>query len=272
MTELYPVHGDDRNDWDDETPPNMARVFDFAIGGTENLEVDREFSAEVEAVMPRMNALCRDHRRFSASVVDHWCAEGIDQFLELGSGLPTVDHVHTRARRVHPGARVAYVDWDPRTVDHAGRLLAGEPGVSVLHADAGDAATVLAAPEVRGLLDLSRPVGLLAVGVLHYLHDDAAAAHAVRTYTEALPRDSGLAISHLTSTARDDIHAWATMNHGGWSYAPRLRGPGDMAPWLDGYDVVGPGWVSAPDWRPEPPVPGPEITASGLWGVVARRG
>ena len=270
MTELDPA--DEFGEDDEETPPNMARVFDFAIGGTENLQVDREFSAEVDVVMPGMNALCRDHRRFSAAVMDHWCGEGIDQFLELGSGLPTVDHIHTRARRVHPGARVAYVDGDLRTVAHARRLLAGEEGVSVLHGDAGDAAAVLASAEVRDVLDLTRPVGLLAVGVLHYLHDDAAAAAAVRVYTEALVPGSGLAISHLTSTARDDIHAWATMNHGGWSYAPRLRNPEDMGPWLDGFAVVGPGWVSAPDWRPEPPVPGPEVTGSGLWGVVARRG
>ncbi|TDQ60611.1 S-adenosyl methyltransferase [Actinomycetospora succinea] len=267
MDELDPADGDD-----EETPPNMARVFDYNLGGTENLEVDREFSVEVDAMMPGMSALCRDHRSFSRAVVDHWCAEGIDQFLELGSGLPTVDHVHTRSRRVHPDARVAYVDWDPRTVEHARRLVAGHEGVSVLHADAGDAAAVLAAPEVRDVLDLSRPVGLLAVGVLHYLHDDALAARAVRAYTDALAPGSGFAISHLTSVGRPDIHAWATMNHGGWSYAPRLRGPVEMTPWLDGWAVVGPGWVSAPDWRPQGPAPGAEVTGSGLWGVVARRG
>ncbi|MDD7941533.1 SAM-dependent methyltransferase [Actinomycetospora lutea] len=269
MDDLYPAEkiGED----DEETPPNMARVFDFNLGGTENLEVDREFAAEVDAVMPGMNALCRGHRRFSAAVVDHWCAEGIDQFLELGSGLPTVDHVHTRARRAHPGARVTYVDRDRRTVAHARRLLDGEEGVAVLHADVGDAAEVLAAPEVRDVLDLSRPVGVLAVGVLHYLHDDAAAARAVRVYADALAPGSGLAVSHLTSRARPDIHEWATMNHGGWSYAPRLREPGDMAPWLEGFTVVGPGWVSAPHWRADGEVPGPDATASGLWGVVARR-
>ncbi|MFC5139528.1 SAM-dependent methyltransferase [Actinomycetospora rhizophila] len=256
---------------DEETPPNMARVFDMYLGGSEHLEVDREFAVEVDAVLPGMGALCRGHRRFSAAVVDHWCAEGIDQFLELGSGLPTVDHVHTRARRVHPRARVAYVDRDRRTVAHARRLLAGEDGVAVLHADAGDAAAVLAAPEVRDVLDLARPVGVLAVGVLHYVHDDAAAVEAVRTYAAALAPGSGLAVSHLTSAARPDLHAWATMNHGGWSYAPRLRDPEDMAPWLDGFALVGPGWGSAPDWRADGTVPGADVTGSGLWGVVARR-
>ena len=143
---------------DEETPPNLARVFDHYLGGDDNTVVDREFAAEVDQVLPAMGDLCRGHRRFSAAVVDHWCAEGIDQFLELGAGLPTVDHVHTRARRVHPGARVAYVDYDPVAVVHARRVVARHEGVSVLLADAGDAETVLAAPEVRDLLDLD-PAG-----------------------------------------------------------------------------------------------------------------
>ncbi|MHC1563302.1 SAM-dependent methyltransferase [Actinomycetospora sp. C-140] len=252
----------------EETPPNMARVFDHYLGGTENTVVDREFAAEVDHVLPGMGALCRGHRRFSATVVDAWCAEGVDQFLELGSGLPTVDHVHTRARRRHPDARAVYVDWDAVTVAHARRLLTGERGAAVVHANARDAASVLAA--AGDVLDLTRPVGVLAVGVLHYLSDEDAAA-AMHVYTEALAPGGRLAISHLTGAARPDIETWATINHGGWSYAPRLRDPADMLGWLAGLDVPEPGWVSAPDWRPDGAVPGADTAASGLWGVVARR-
>lgn len=254
----------------EETPPNLARVFDHYLGGSENTEVDREFAAEVDELFPAMGALCRSHRRFSATAVDHLCVEGIDQFLELGSGLPTVDHVHTRARRVHPGARVVYVDWDPVTVPHARWLLGDDDGVAVLHANAGDARRVLSSPEVRSVLDLRRPIGVLAVGVLHYLSDERA-ADALRVYTDAVVPGSGLAISHLTGTARPDIQAWATMNHGGWSYAPRLREPAQMQPWLEGWELTGPGWTCAPSWTPTGPAPGPEETGSGLWGVVARR-
>ena len=262
MTDLEPE--------DEETPPNMARVFDHYLGGDDNTVVDREFAAEVDEIFPAMGDLCRGHRRFSAAVVDRWCAEGIDQFLELGAGLPTVDHVHTRARRVHPPARVAYVDADPVAVAHARRVVAGLDGVSVLQADVGDAEKVLAAPEVRDVLDLDRPVGVLAVAVLHYL-SDATASVALRRYSEALVPGSGLAVSHLTGIGRPDIHSWSTMNHGGWSYAPRLRGPDDMSPWLEGFETVAPGWVSAPDWVPDGPAVGPEATGSGIWGVVARR-
>jgi O-methyltransferase involved in polyketide biosynthesis len=256
---------------DEETPPNMARVFDHYLGGDDNTVVDREFAAEVDQILPAMGDLCRGHRRFSAAVVEHWCAEGIDQFLELGAGLPTVDHVHTRARRVHPGARVAYVDRDPVAVAHARRVVAREDAVTVLQADAADAEAVLAAPEVRDVLDLARPVGVLAVGVLHYL-SDATVTAALRRYREALAPGSGLAISHLTGAGRPDLHTWSTINHGGWSYAPRLRDPDHMASWLEGFEVVGPGWVSAPDWTPTGAVPGAHETASGMWGVVARRG
>jgi hypothetical protein len=253
----------------EETPPNMARVFDHYLGGTENTEVDREFAAEVDEVFPAMGALCRGHRRFSASVVDHWSAVGVDQFLELGSGIPTVDHVHVRARRVHPGARVAYVDWDAVTVAHARRLVADDDGVAVLHADAGDARRVLASPEVRSVLDLDRPVGVLAVGVLHYV-SDARAAAAVPAYLDGLAPGSRLAVSHLTGTGRPDIHTWATLNHGGWSYAPHLREPADMASWFEGRELTGPGWACAVAWAPTGPVPGADETRSGLWGVVAR--
>jgi hypothetical protein len=108
------------------------------------------------------------------------------------------------------------------------------------------------------------------VGVLHYV-PDAVAAEAMRRYREVLAPGSGVAISHLTGVGRPDVHTWSTINHGGWSYAPTLRDPEDMDPWLEGLELVGPGWASAPHWRPEGAVPRAEETASGLWGVVARR-
>lgn len=260
----------DSDPWTDETPPSMARVFDVYLGGTENAAVDREFAAEVDTVMPRMGELCRGHRAFSAAAVDHFCRAGIDQFLELGSGLPTVDHVHTRAARHHGRARVVYVDRSAVDVRHARSLLADDEGVAVVEADVGDAAAVLGSPEVAATLDLTRPVAVLACGVLHYL-DDATALAAVGAYRDALVVGSGLAVSHLTGAARPDVHEWATINHGGWSYAPRLRDPAEMAPWLVGFEVVGPGWVSAPHWNPDGPAPDAATAGSGLWGVVGVR-
>lgn len=260
----------DLEPWPGENPPSVARVFDHYLGGDQNCAVDREFAAEVDTVVPRMGELCRGHRRFSGAAVDHLAAAGIEQFLELGSGLPTVDPVHVRAARHHVSPRVVYVDHSRVDVAHARTLVAGIDGVAVLHADAGDVASVLGSPEVVGTLDLARPVAVLACGILHYL-DDAGALAAVRGYRDALVPGSALAVSHLTGDARPDVRDWSTINHGGWSYAPRLRGPDEMAPWLEGFEVVGPGWVSAPHWSPDGPATDAVTAGTGLWGVVARR-
>lgn len=249
--------------------PSRARIFDHYLGGTDHLRVDCEFGEEADRALPALRQLCRDHRRFSRAVVRHLAEGGIDQFLELGSGLPTVDHVHSVAARYAPGRRVVYVDKDAETVDHAARLVAGEAGVVVEQADATDVAAVLATAGVRELFDLGRPVAVLAVSLLHEATDDAARA-AVHGYRDALAPGSALAVSHPTGAARADLLAWRDMAHTGYTYELRLRDPEDMAPWFDGAELVGPGWVSAPHWTPDGPGPGAGETGSGLWGVVAR--
>lgn len=249
--------------------PSRARIFDHYLGGTEHLQVDCEFGEEADRTLPAIGQLCRDHRRFSRAVVRHLAETGIDQFLELGSGLPTVDHVHSVAARYAPGRRVVYVEKDAETVEHAARLVAGEAGVAVEQADATDVAAVLATVGVRELIDLGRPVAVLAVSLLHEATDDAARA-AVHGYRDALAAGSVLAVSHPTGAARPDLLAWRDMAHTGYTYELQLRDPEDMARWFDGTELVGPGWVSAPHWTPDGPAPGPEETGSGLWGVVAR--
>ena len=254
-----------------ESPPNQARAFDYYVGGTDHSSVDREFAAEVDTVLPAMRDLCRSHRRFSWAAVEHLCRAGVRQFLELGSGLPTVDHIHTHAGRHHPDRRVVYVDSDPVVVTHAETLLRDVGGVAVLRADVADAGTVMGSDAVAGTLDLARPVAVLACGVLHYV-DDRRASAALTAYRDAVGPGSWRAISHLTADGgRDDLVEWAQHHHAGWSYAPLLRSAPEMDPWLDGFDPVGAGWVSAPDWRPEPSAPSAAETGSGMWGVVARR-
>ena len=249
--------------------PSRARVFDHYLGGTDHLRVDCEVADEVDRALPAMGQLSRDTRRFTRAVVRHLAEGGIEQFLELGSGLPTVDHVHTVAARHAPGRRVVYVDDDADTVERAAQLVAGETGVAVEHADAMDVATVLASAGVRELLDLDRPVAVLAAGLLHTATDDVACA-VVRGYRDAVAPGSVVALSHPTARARPDLVEWCEFPHTGFSFAPALRDPEDMAPWLEGLELVGPGWTSAPDWTPDGPAPSPETTGSGLWGVVAR--
>jgi hypothetical protein len=249
--------------------PSRARIFDHYLGGTDHFRVDCEVADEADRVFPAARQLCRDHRRFSRAVVRHLGEAGIDQFLELGSGLPTVDPVHTVAARHVPDRRVVYVDVEPETAEHAARLVAGEPGVAVECADATDVAAVLATPGVRELIDLDRPVAVLAVALLHLVGDEVARAM-VHGYRDAVAPGSAIALSQPTDLARPDLAAWRHFPHTGLSSAPILRDPDDMAPWLAGTELVGRGWVSAPDWTPDGPAPGAEITGSGVWGVVAR--
>ncbi|HEY2225525.1 SAM-dependent methyltransferase [Actinomycetospora sp.] len=255
----------------DDGVPSMARTFDFMIGGTEYTEVDREFTEAALDVFPGLPQMCLDLRVFSRAVVTHLAGRGVDQFLELGSGLPTVRPVHEVAGAAGVRPRVVYVDVEARTVHHARRLVAGIDGVAVVRGDVGDAAGVLADPVVRATIDLARPVAVLALGVLHYAAAPAVerSVHAIR---DATVPGSALAVSAMTDLARPDIAEWVAYAHRGLYYPPQLRDPGAMAPWLSGWDVVPPGWVSAPHWAPGlPAAPGPAQTGSGHWGVLATR-
>ncbi|PVZ09418.1 SAM-dependent methyltransferase [Actinomycetospora cinnamomea] len=249
--------------------PNGARIFDHFLGGTDHLVVDCEFADEIDRVVSGMGRLCHDLRRFSRTVVRHLAESGVDQFLELGSGLPTVDPVHAVAARHVTAPRVVYVDRDAEAVALASRIAAGVPGVAVEHADLTDVDAVLATPGVRELVDLRRPVAVLAVGVLSALDDETARA-TLRRYRDAVAPGSALAVTHPTGRGRPELVAWRAIPHTGWSYAPALRDPEDMAAWLEGTELVGPGWTSAPEWALDDPAADPEVTGSGLWGVLAR--
>ncbi|MCD2193449.1 SAM-dependent methyltransferase [Actinomycetospora endophytica] len=262
---------DDGVDPVDDDVPSMARTFDFMLGGSENTPVDREFTEAALDVFPGMPELCRDLRTFSRAVVAHLARHGVDQFLELGSGLPTVRPVHEVAAAAGARPRVVYVDVEERTVRHARRLVEDVDGVAVVRGDVGDAAGILADPDVRATIDLTRPVAVLALGVLHYVGMDVAerSVHAIR---DATTPGSALALSAMTDAGRPDITDWVTYAHQGLSYPPELREPEVMTPWLSGWELVPPGWVSAPDWTADgTDVPGPGQARSGHWGVLATR-
>jgi hypothetical protein len=262
---------DGADDLVDDGVPSMARTFDFMIGGSEHTAVDREFTDAALDVFPGLPGICLDLRTFSRTVVAHLAGLGVDQFLDLGSGLPTVRPVHevAAAAGVHP--RVVYVDVEERTARHARRLVAGIDRVTAVRGDVGDVPGILADPELRATLDLHRPVAVLALGVLHYVPADAA-ERAVRAIRDGTVPGSALAISAMTDVGRPDITDWVAYAHQGLSYPPALRDPEVMTPWLSGWEVVPPGWVSAPHWTPDAADgPGPGQTRSGHWGVLATR-
>ena len=174
--------------------PNFARTVDALLGGSANFAVDREAVAALLRIDPLLEARVRATRAFTRRVVRHAHAQGVDQFIDLGCGIPSIQSVHGFVHAVNPAATIAYVDLDPVVVAHAQELVADRPGVSVTWGDLRAPDCVLADPGMHGVLDLSRPVALLVCGVLHFVHDDVAALLA--RWRELLAPGSLIAATH----------------------------------------------------------------------------
>jgi trans-aconitate methyltransferase len=249
---------------------NAARMYDYFLGGAHNFAVDRETAERAIAAFPGIRESARANRTYLGRVV-RWCVEqGIDQFLDLGSGVPTVGNVHEVAHAVSPAARVAYVDVEPVAVAHAQAILADldHPGVTVTRADMRDPDTVLAAPGVAGLIDLTRPLGLLAVAVLHFVEGDVGALLA--RYRARLAPGSVVAISHVAEDPVDPGIARAlraTRDAYRGSATPLvLRSRAQVTAMMAGLDLVPPGVVDYVHW-PERRPGEPDI---GGYGAVGR--
>lgn len=232
--------------------PSSARVYDFLLGGTSHGAVDRMMGRDLTRAEPLVVSIVRENRSFLRRAVTFLAHAGVDQFLDLGSGIPTMGNTHEVVRRVNPAARVAYVDIDPVAVAH-GELLLGEAGgVSVTHADMRDPEKVLAAPAVTDVLDLARPVGLLMFSVLQHVSaaDDPAAV--VGGFVAHAAPGSALAVSHLTADdPRIDIDAICGPTRAYPSGRATPRSAGELAALVEGLDLVEPGLVYAAQWRPE---------------------
>lgn len=244
---------------------NAARIHDYVLGGVDNFAVDRAAAAQLAARHPELAAAIHADRAFLERAVS-WClAHGVDQFLDLGSGIPTMGHVHEIARRHHPQSRVAYVDIDPLAVAHARALLDGLEGATITRADLREPDAVLTAPGVAGLLDLTRPVALLAVAVLHVVDGDLVGL--LGRYRDALAQGSVLVLSH-PGVDHDDppVAAPARAVAATGDPAATLRDRAQLHTLLDGLDVVPPGLVDVRDW----PHARPEVANPGGYGAVAR--
>ena len=245
--------------------PNIARIYDHLLGGAHNFAVDRDTAAQLLAANPDTARAARANRAFLRRAV-RWCARaGIEQFLDLGSGLPTVGNVHQLAHQLNPAARVAYVDVDPVAVAHARALLRDDPHAGVTHADLRDPDATLAG--ASDLLRFDRPVAMLAVSVLHFLPGDLAAILA--PYRRLLARGSVLALSH-GSTDHDDPElagrcrsVFSAMTRTGSPLVDRDRTQLHAA--LDGTRLEAPGLVDVTAW----PVPTGDAP-TGMYAAVAR--
>jgi S-adenosyl methyltransferase len=182
----------------DVSVPSMARTYDFLLGGAHNFAVDRELAGQVERVMPDARSAARVSRAFLGRVVRFLVAQGIRQFLDIGSGIPTAANVHEVAQGASPECRVVYVDKDPVAVAHSELLLTDNDRATIVQADMREPESILDNPETRGLLDFDQPVGLLLLMMLHWLPDEADPWALVARYRDALAPGSYLAITHVT--------------------------------------------------------------------------
>ena len=249
--------------------PNAARMYDYNLGGSHNFAADRAAAEHTRAAIPWIIGATRANRHFLRRAVRYCQQEGIDQFLDLGSGIPTVGNVHEVARAGNPEARVAYVDNEPVTVASCAALLAGDELSTITAEDMRDPEAVFAAPGVRDLIDLSRPVALQTVAVLHFVPDEDDPVGLVAEYRKRLAPGSFHVLSHATGDHDPDRSdaGRGTYRNTANPITPRSRD--QVAKLFGGLELVEPGLVDATEWRPEDTL-GPEHV--GSWAGVARIG
>ncbi len=237
----------------DASVPNSARIWNYWLGGKDNYPVDREAGDEYRATYPEIVEVARASRRFLARAVRYLAGEArVRQFLDVGTGLPTEDNTHEVAQRVAPEARVVYVDNDPVVLAHARALLTstadGPPPTSTPTCATRDAILAAAART----LDLTQPIGLMLLGILGHVDDDEEARSIVRRLVAALPSGSYLTICDGTNDISEaGVEAQRRYNESG-AVPYRLRSAQQIADFFDGLEVVEPGVVSCPRWRPDP--------------------
>ncbi|SEQ11257.1 S-adenosyl methyltransferase [Lentzea xinjiangensis] len=238
----------------DVSVPSSARVYDYLLGGAHNFAVDRVMGEKVELLMPHVRSAARVNRAFLGRAVRFMVGQGVRQFLDIGSGIPTVSNVHEVAQALEPRCRVVYVDRDPVAVAHSELLLAGNGNAGVVQADLRDPDGVLGSGEVTRLLDFDQPIGLLMLLMVHWVPTEADPWGLLKHYREALPSGSYLAITHLADDHEDggSNAAAAQMNQaGGDQVVP--RGREEVAAFFGDFELVEPGLVGFAEWRPSGP-------------------
>ncbi len=239
----------------DMSRPNAARMYDYHLGGAHNFEPDRMLAAQVEQVAPWVKDVARINRAWLHRVVAFLMEQGVRQFLDLGSGIPTVGNVHEIAQRADPGSRVVYVDYEPVAVHHSFELLKDNDDAAIVWADVRDPRAVLEHPEVARLIDFSRPVGLLIVGLLLFVADEDDPAGLVRTYRAACPAGSYLAISTMSQDEADPETAAQLAGllrlYEGADERITPRDRATIESWFAGTSLVEPGLTLLDEWRPD---------------------
>lgn len=257
----------------DTGKPHPARMYDWYLGGKDNYPVDQEMGRQMLALDPRVPVMARVNRAFMQRAT-RWLAEnGVRQFLDVGTGIPTEPNLHRVAQRVAPGVRVVYCDNDPIVLVQAAALLSGtaEGATEYLEADFRDPDAILEG--ARKVLDLNRPVALSLVALLHFVSDEDGAHELVRRLLAELPSGSYLVASHATADFTPEESKAATEKLKAAGVTLALRSRGEFTRFFDGLELVEPG-VEVPQlWHPElgEPVPGQDDGVIPGYGAVGRK-
>jgi hypothetical protein len=256
--------------------PSPARMYNYFLGGKDHYPADREAAERVIAVSPEVLLFAQQNRAFLRRAVRYLITEcGIRQFIDIGAGLPAEGNVHEIAQELAPDARVVYVDNDPVVLAHGRDMLHGVPGTAIIEHDLREPAKILADAELNELIDFGEPVAVLLVAVLHFISDDANPAGIIGQLTAPLAAGSYLVLSHATADSRpqpakearevERIYEKTTTT----AHARNRDEIGDL---LSGLDLVKPGLVWGPLWRPDPGTSGIDDPGRGnMYAVVARK-
>jgi hypothetical protein len=247
----------DRPDWAPEgidlNRPSNARLYDYFLGGAHNFAVDRELGEMISKLTPNIGETMRANRAFLRRAVRFLAEQGVRQFLDIGSGIPTVGNVHQVARDATPDARVVYVDLDPVAVTHSRAILGDDPQTVVLAADLRDPDRILAGARACGLIDFGEPVAVLVLGVLHFIPDSDDPSGIMARFRDAVAAGSYLAISHVTHEDQppEVLRAFEMSKRTAEEILPRSHA--EIAGYFGEFALVEPGLVHIPLWRPEDP-------------------
>jgi hypothetical protein len=253
---------------------HSARVYDYVLGGKDNYQVDREAAEQMLNGWPSLRTSMRENRKFMHRAVQYAAEQGLDQFLDIGTGIPTSPNLHEVAQAVIPSARVLYVDKDPIVFVHAAARLTGTPEgrIAYLRADMLEPESVFGSPELAGTLDLGRPVALSLIAVLQFVLDKEEAYGLVRGYLDRLAPGSLLALTTVTTNTDPEDAGTVTQEYTKRGIPVRDSTRADVEPFFTGLEMVDPGITLIHRWRPEPGTEGKVRDSEvGMYAGVARK-
>lgn len=256
----------------DVTTPNIARMYDYFLGGKDNFAADREAADQITAMLPLVPVIARDNRAFLRRVVRFLTAEqGIRQFIDIGAGLPTQANVHDLAREVVADARVVYVDNDPVVCNH-GRALLADEATQIIEVDLRHPDQIIGHRLTQAVIDFNQPFALLATAVLHFVPDEDDPRGIIARFREVMADGSYLVLTHGTmeSGPNDPRARLSTDVYSRASASLSLRSIDAVRSLFDGFELVEPGLVWISQWRPTPFDDGSDVTET-LRGGVGRK-